>query len=217
MLSRKSTGVILAAILAVPVIHFALRRPVAPADPSPAPLQGPPSASPAPPAGAKSPFATAEEAMRHVRMRILANDVPDGAVDPYTATFLRHYKTIDGATTPYYLAYEPGRELALAEGFLAHGLVREALTHFLYLSTFETGTPEGAAASRRIENGLNAGILARFPAGTPYYKDTQGRLHVPAQSGASSGPEQHFAKGDVGAALDRLHEPAVGPYVAFCL
>ena len=136
--------------------------------------------TPPPAAGPRLLFRTAEEARAYILARILAVENAPDAGDLYAGTLVRSYKTLDGNVTHHYLVAEPARELALAEGFQAHGFVKEALAHYENLVAYFPETAEGKRACERVVECRRATVLSLVEPMSVVVEGEMGERCVPA-------------------------------------
>ena len=165
---------------------------------------------PPPAAGPRLLFKTPDEARAYILTRILAVEEAPDAGDLYAGTLFRRYTTLNGETTCLCLVGEPARELALAEGFQAHGFAREALAHYENLIAYHGGTQEGQRARERIDECRRATVLGLVEPLTVVVQDGKGDRYVAASSALGGKP-----------AGERLQDPLLergeglqGPFMA---
>jgi hypothetical protein len=145
-------------------------------------LQGCPSPKTSPP---EPLFKTEGDARAYILARLLASEEDPGPGDPYASTLVRRYTTLEGVTSLYYLVDEPARELALAEGFQAHGFTREALAHYENLVAYHPKTPEGRRALERIDGCRRATVLGFVEPMSVVVDDLAGQRRIPASGRVS--------------------------------
>ena len=145
-------------------------------------------------------FQTPEEARLYALTRIRFVPAAEDAADAYSATFPRSYTTILGQTEHSYLVDTAGRELALAEGFMAHGFAREALVHYRNLLIYYPESDEGRIAGERYKTCRDQTVLGLVAPLSPILQDSKKNRYVPATRTPPLEPT-----------LDRIHEAYLGP------
>ncbi len=127
---------------------------------------------------------------------------------PYSLTYLRIQRSIDGARKRFYLNHGPRRELALARAFAAHGFIREAVSHYRTLNGLYPATPEGRASRAELPGIRSAGVASRFEPGAIIYRDASGRHLARGRSVEASLLERAAGQPELFSdALVRIHQP----------